>query len=208
MPPAIDEIPHPQNFGFHNRPTGFLRAKIRARQKHLTNRQQLIQTRFMARAFDLIVKERHGNLHMDARTIAGFAIRIHGTPVPYSLQGVDSLFNNLPAGPPINRHDQTNATRRMFVVVLVKAILGHPCATRFFSGNPFSVKFGHGSVLSRGEMRNAFGFGHCLCLFGDRETLRLVVDVVLPTGHKATCVIQIAQRHSRVRHGVGLVVDV
>ena len=40
--PAIDVVAHAQNFGFDDGPARFLRAEIGARQKHLTNRDQLV----------------------------------------------------------------------------------------------------------------------------------------------------------------------
>ena len=53
MPPAVDVITHPQNFGFHDRPTGFLRAEIGARQEHLSNSKQFDKTWLMTGSLDL-----------------------------------------------------------------------------------------------------------------------------------------------------------
>ena len=94
MAPAIDIVAQPQDFGFHDRAATFLCAKIGARQEHLTDSDQLVCVRLMTCATDLIIKERHGNLHMDASAIAGFAIRIDSATVPNGLQRVDTLFHD------------------------------------------------------------------------------------------------------------------
>ena len=82
MAPAVDIIPHAQNFCFHNRPAGFLGPKIRTRQEHLADGHQLIHARRMTGAFNLIIEEWHRDLHMDASPVAGLAICIDSTAVP------------------------------------------------------------------------------------------------------------------------------
>ena len=109
MAPAIDVVAHAQHFGFHDRAAGFLRTEIGARQEDLTDRHQLIHARFMAGATDLIVKELHRDLHMDARAIAGAAISIDRAAVPHGPQGVDAVVHHLPRGLAVDRHDKTHA---------------------------------------------------------------------------------------------------
>ena len=82
MAPAVDIIPHAQNFCFHNRPAGFLGPKISTRQEHLADGHQLIHARRMTGAFNLIIEEWHRDLHMDASPVAGLAICIDSTAVP------------------------------------------------------------------------------------------------------------------------------
>ena len=144
MPPAVDVIAHAQNFGFHNGPAGLLRAEIRARQKHLTNRHQLVHARLMACPFDLIVEKRRRDLHMNARTVTGFAIRINSTPVPDRLERRDPRLNNLARRFPVQRNHQTHTAGRMLFRLGVQTILRHPLALYLFRCNPICIVFGHG----------------------------------------------------------------
>ena len=95
MAPAIDIVAHAQNFGFHDGPALLLRTEIGARQKDLTNGNQLIQVGFMAGATDLVVEEWNRDLHVDTRAIAGLTIGVHGTAVPDCLKRVDPGIHHL-----------------------------------------------------------------------------------------------------------------
>ena len=97
MPPAINIVPHSQNFGFHDRAAGLLRTKVRARQKHLPDRHKFIGARRMPGAAHLIIEKRHRDLHMDARAVAGHAIGVNRPPVPDRLERLDPVFNHRPA---------------------------------------------------------------------------------------------------------------
>ena len=108
MAPAIDIIAHAQHFCFHNRPAGFLSAEIRARQEHLPHRHQLVHTRRMAGAFNLVIEEWHRNLHMDASSIAGLAIRIDRTAVPNRFQRINTSLHHFAAWLTINGHHKSN----------------------------------------------------------------------------------------------------
>ena len=80
--PAINVVAHAQNFGLDDGPARFLRAEICAWQKHLTNRDQLVHVRGVTGAFDLVVKEFHRDLNVDARAIPRLAICIDSAAVP------------------------------------------------------------------------------------------------------------------------------
>ena len=97
MAPAIDIVPHAQDFGFDDGPAAFLRAEIGARQKDLTDRDQLVHVGLMPGAADLIVEELHRDLHMDARAVAGLAVGVHRAPVPDRLQRGDAVLHHLAA---------------------------------------------------------------------------------------------------------------
>ena len=63
----------------------------------------------MAGAFDLIIEKRDGNLHVDARAIAGFPIGIDRAAVPHRFQRVDAIFHDFTAFLAIDGHDKTHA---------------------------------------------------------------------------------------------------
>ena len=94
MAPAIDVIPHPQNFGFNDRPACLLRGKVGARQENLTHSDHLVHTRLVAGAANLVIEERHRDLDVDARTIPCLAIRIHSTTVPDCFQRLDAVLDH------------------------------------------------------------------------------------------------------------------
>jgi hypothetical protein len=106
MAPAIDVVAHPQDFGFDDRPAGFLRAEIGAGQEHLSHRHQLVLARLMPGAHDLVVEERRRDLHVDARAVARLAIGIHRAPVPDGLQRVDAVFHDLARRLAVDGHDK------------------------------------------------------------------------------------------------------
>ena len=144
MAPAIDVVAHAQNFGFHDGPAAFLRAKIGARQEDLADRDQLVHVGLMPGAADLIVEELDRDLHVDARAVARLAIGINGTTVPDRAQGINARVHDLAARLARNRHDQTHAAGRMFVIFLVEAMFGHPCALGLFGLHPGFVIDRHG----------------------------------------------------------------
>jgi hypothetical protein len=143
MPPAVDIVPHAQDFGLDNRPAAFLSAKVGARQEDLPHGDQLGHVGFMARPPHLVMKERHRDLHMDTRAIAGLAIGIDGATVPDRLQRVDASFHHAARRLARDCNNQTYAAGRMLIVRLVEAVLVHPCALGFFSGNPGFVIYRH-----------------------------------------------------------------
>ncbi len=151
MAPAVNVMPHPQHFGFHDRAAAFLRAKIGARQKHLPHRDQLGHVGFVPGAADLIVEKLDRDLHMNARAIAGLAIGIDRTPVPDRLQRLDAVLNHLARRAAIDRNHQPDAARGMFILGAVEAVRIHPDAPRLFFGNPGGVKSGHGGNSSGGR---------------------------------------------------------
>ena len=148
MSPAVYIVTHPQDFGFNDGPARFLRAKIRARQKHLTHRHQLIGFRLVSGPTDLIIEEGNGDLHMDARTVAGLAIGVHCPTMPDRLECVDPILHN-PAGRlAVDRHDKTHAARRMLFFLGIETVFSHPLALGFFGDSPAFIIFGHGFNLS------------------------------------------------------------
>ena len=72
-----------------------LRAEIGARQKDLTDGDQLVHRGLVAGAADLVVEEGDRDLHMDARAVAGLAIGIDRAAVPDRLQRVDAVLHDL-----------------------------------------------------------------------------------------------------------------
>ena len=63
----------------------------------------------MTRPADLIIEKPHGYLHVNAGSVAGFAICIHSAAVPNRFQRGNAIFNNFAAGLAIDRHNQTYA---------------------------------------------------------------------------------------------------
>ena len=98
MPPTIDVITHPQDFGLDDGTACLLRSEIGPRQKHLTNGNQLIPVRGMTRSLNLIIEKADRDLHMNARAITRFAIRIDSPAVPNCFERLDPVFNNGTAG--------------------------------------------------------------------------------------------------------------
>ena len=147
MAPAVNVIPHFQNFGFNNRATSFLRSKIRTRQKHLPNSHQLIDVRLVPCALNLIIEKRYWNLQMNARAIAGFPIRIHRTAMPNRLQRGDARLNHSARRRTIHGNHKPHTTRRVLIIFAVQPLLGHQRALGFFFGYPFGVILGHFSLL-------------------------------------------------------------
>lgn len=130
--PAIDVMAHAQHFGFDDGPAGFLLGEIRARQEHLTDRDQLVLVGFVSGAAHLIVEERHRDLHMDARAVAGLAIRIHRAAMPDRLQRVDAVLHHLPAGFAVQIDHEAHSARGMLVLGAIQAVFGHPVAAGLF----------------------------------------------------------------------------
>ena len=160
MAPAVNIVAHAQNFGFHDGPAGFLGCEIGAGQEHLTHRNQLVHVRRVAGALNLVIKELYRDLHMDARTITGLAIRVHSTPVPDGFQGLNAIFNHGAAGRAINGHNQTNTARRMLFFLGIETIFGHKRAFGFLGFHPVFIIFGHGFGPFDGSDRNAISSEH------------------------------------------------
>ena len=94
MTPAVNIVPHPQNFGFDNRAAPLLRAKIRTRQEHLTDCNQFVRSRLMACAANLIIEKLHRDLHMDACAITCLSIGVHSAAMPNGLKRVNPVFHH------------------------------------------------------------------------------------------------------------------
>ncbi len=157
MPPAIDVMAHPQDFGFHDGPAAFLRAEIGTRKENLPHRDQLFRIRLMPGAANLIVEELDRNLHMDARAVASLAVGIHCTPVPDRLKRRNAVFHNLAAGLAGNRHHQSHPARGMLVIRLVETVRIQPGALFFLCPYPGFIIDRHGLLLRAGGQRDADG---------------------------------------------------
>ena len=143
MAPAIDVIAFAQHLGFNDGPANLLSAEIGPRQEHHAHGNQLVVIGGVARALDLIIEERHRDLDVDARAIARLAIRINRAPVPDSFQSIDAILDNLTAFLAIDRNDQPNAARGMFVLIAIQAVFGHPLTLGFFGRGPAIIKSCH-----------------------------------------------------------------
>ena len=148
MTPAVNIVAHAQNFGFHDGPAAFLRRKIGARQEHLTHGDQLVHVRLMPGAAHLVIKERHRDLHMDARAIAGLAVGIDSAAVPDRLERVDTVFDDLARRLARNGNHQANPARGVLVVGFIKPVGVHEGALCLFGGDPCFIIFGHCAVSS------------------------------------------------------------
>ncbi len=91
---------------------------------------------------------------MDARAVAGLAVRIHGAAVPDRLERVDPLFDDLARGLAVDGHHETDAAGRMFVLGPVQAVFGQPETFRLFGGDPGFVVGGHGVTPEIGAVRS------------------------------------------------------
>ena len=143
MAPAIDVVAHAQNFGLDDRAAGFLSAEICTRQEDLTNRHQLIFARGVTCAFNLIIKERDGDLHMDTRAIAGLAIRIHSATVPDRFQCINARFYDFARRRPVHRDNKTDAARAVLFALIIQTVFGHISALGFFVLHPVCVIYSH-----------------------------------------------------------------
>ena len=106
--PAVDIVAHAQHFGFNDGPAGFLRGKVGARQKDLTDGDQFAFAGAVTGATHLIVEKVDGDLHVDARAVAGLAIGIHRTTVPDRLERLDPVFDNRAAAGAVDVHNKTH----------------------------------------------------------------------------------------------------
>src|SRR5690606_39040457 len=107
-------------------------GEIGAWQKDLADGDQLVIVGLMPRAAHLIVKEGHRDLHMDARAIAGLAIRVHRAAMPDCLQRIDAAFDDLAAGLAVDADHQPDAAGRMFILGTVEGVFRHPVAAGLF----------------------------------------------------------------------------
>ena len=101
--------------------------------------------RLMPGAPDLIVKERHRNLHMDTRAVAGLAVRIHRPAMPDRLERGDPGLDDLAARLAIHRHHKTHPARGMLLGFGIHAVLGQPLAFGLLLGLPVKIQFRHRS---------------------------------------------------------------
>mmetsp|Transcript_7118 Transcript_7118/g.11638 ORF Transcript_7118/g.11638 Transcript_7118/m.11638 type:complete len:265 (-) Transcript_7118:125-919(-) len=143
MTPAVNIVPHAKDFGLHNGPAGFLRTKIGPRQKHLTDGDQAVAVRGVARALDLVIEKLDGDLHVNAGPVASLAIRIYSATVPDRLEGLDAIFDNIPALAAIHGYNETHAAGRMLFGFGIQTVFGHERALGFLAGNPIGVIVGH-----------------------------------------------------------------
>ena len=143
MPPAIDIVTHADHFGFHDGPAGFLRAKIGARQEHLAHRHQLVFFRLMPGATHLVIKERHGDLDMEARAVAGLAIGIDSPAVPDRLERADPGLDHFSVGLAIGADHQPNPAGGMLLALMIHPVPGHPIALGLFFGGPGLIQLRH-----------------------------------------------------------------
>ena len=148
MPPAVDVIAHAEHFGFHDGPAGFLRGKVGARQEDLAHGDQLVLARGVAGAADLLIKEGHRDLHVDARAIAGHPICVNRAAVPDRLERVDPVQHDLAGLLTVDVDHKAHAAGRMLFLETIHALIGHHRAFGFFAGHPGVIIFGHGLVPS------------------------------------------------------------
>ena len=153
MAPAIDVVPYAQHFAFHDRAATLLCREIGAGQKYLTNRDQVVLVRFVPGALDLVIKERHRDLHMNARTVTSLAIGINRPAVPDGLERINTLFDNITRRGAVNRHNKAHTTGGMFIIVLVEAVFSHQTTLCLFGGDPVFVICCHcASFHGRGHL--------------------------------------------------------
>ena len=148
MPPAIYIVAHAQNFGLNDRPAGFLRAEISAGHEHLTDGNLPVGAGFVAGTANLIFEKPQWNLDMDARAIASLAVSVDSAAVPDGFQCRDTFFDDAARWGAVNGDHKADTARGVFVIGLIKRILGHPSAAGFFGYGPFSIIDGHGRVPS------------------------------------------------------------
>ena len=149
MAPSMDVVAHAQNFTFHDRPAGFLRSEIGARQKDLPHSDQFTFARFMTGTANLVIEKRHRDLHMYASAIPRFSVSINRASVPYGLKRGNSVFDHFTAGFSIYRDHKPHTTGGMFILFAVQAVLSHPSALCRFFRFPVFIKFCHFKLLSR-----------------------------------------------------------
>ena len=143
MSPAVNIIAHAQNFGFDDCPACLLRPKIGSGQKYLTDGDQLIPVRGVTRPLNLIIEKADRDLHMNARAITRFAIRIDSPAVPDCLERLNPVFHNGAAGGAVYCNDEAHAAGRMLFCFGIQSILGHVLALGLRVAGPFCVIFGH-----------------------------------------------------------------
>src|SRR3546814_12219621 len=97
LPPAIDGVAGVDDLGFNDSAAGFLRRKIRAREKHHADRKAVGQG-LVTRIGDRIVEEADGQVHVDASAIASLAVRSHRATVPTRLPRTNGRGDNAALG--------------------------------------------------------------------------------------------------------------
>ena len=138
LAPAVDVVAEPQHLGLDDGAAGLLGIEIGPRQEHLADRQQRVLG-LVAGAPDLIPEEVHGDLQMDARTIAGLAVGVDGAPVPDRLQGGAGVLDHVAPGPAVDGGDQADAAGGVLGVGQIHAVAGEAVAFRLVGVNPALV---------------------------------------------------------------------
>ncbi|MCY1170029.1 hypothetical protein D9M73_100870 [compost metagenome] len=130
LAPAIDGIAFLDDRAFDDRAAILLRAKIGARQEDHADREPVGQ-RAMARGGDRIVEEFERKVDVQASTIAGLAIGIDRTAMPYGLQRIDRGLHDPARRRAIGRRDEADAARIALKFGAVHAVFGEAEAFGF-----------------------------------------------------------------------------
>ena len=154
--PTVNIVSHPQDFGFHNRPTDFLRGEIVARQEDLAHGDPQPFMRFMPGTADLILEEFDRNLHVNARAVAGLAVGIDRAPVPDRLQRIDPRLDHFARPLAIDVDDKTDATGRMLGFLVIETGFAHRLTALQLIAFPIGKIMGHGSSPSTKRDRASY----------------------------------------------------
>ncbi len=147
LAPAIDGVARLDDLALDDGAAGFLRGEVGARQEHHADREA-VGLGAMAGRGDGVVEEAQGQVDMDARAVAGLAIRIDCAAMPHGLQRVDGALDDPAARLAVGRRDEPDAAGIGFEFRAIHALGGEAEAFGFH-------RVGHGFIFqkSRAERR-------------------------------------------------------
>ena len=111
-------MPEPQDLGLDDLAAALLRAQIRARQENHAD-GEVPAARLVPGAADMLLEEVLRNLHVDARAIAGLAVRIHRAAMPQRLERLDALEHDLAPRLAVDGHDHADAAGIVFLCWII-----------------------------------------------------------------------------------------
>ena len=117
-------------------------AEIAARQEDLPD-GELVAAGFVACAPDLLLEKSLRDLHVDARAVAGLAVRVDRAAMPDRLERLDAVVDDLAARLSVQRHDEPDAARGVLVLGAVHSGGFQPGVFGFHPRDPGRIIFRH-----------------------------------------------------------------
>ncbi len=144
LAPAQDLVAEAQDLGFDDGAAALLGTEVGPRQEHHADGDPSDLRVFADRIADVLAEEILRDLDMEARAVAGLAVRVDGATMPHRLQRIDARRHHVAAALAVERHDEADAARIQRLGGIVAVGVGQLLGAFEVLADEFSC--GHGGV--------------------------------------------------------------